>query len=550
MNIQVKQVSSLEKILPNESIEIYSEINKKTLLKGQSFSYQIAIETSHNAEFKIELISPIKEYANIYVVKNSICDMPTYFDTKDENFITKEPCLIPDVLMPLEDEDSVIRLNNESGSIWVNLNLSDDIPKGEYELTVNLSYATATEKFTASKTMKISVADEKIPSQKTIFTQWFHTDSIADIHNVEIYSDAHWDLIDKYMRLAKNLGINMILTPVITPPLDTEVGKMRPCTQLVKIEKKNENYIFDFSLLKKWISLCKKNNIEYYEISHLFSQWGLKFAPNIKVIENGKEDLMFGWHVESDDEKYKEFLCQFLPSLVEFLKGENILDKCYFHISDEPSKEHIETYKYAHSIVSSYVDSSRIMDAISDYQFYETGLIKTPVTATNHIEEFLENNVQNQWAYYCCGQFEKVGNRFLAMPSYKNRILGIQMYKFGIKGFLQWGYNFYYSQLSRKKINPYITTSSDKAFPSGDPFSVYPTDNGCTPSLRAIIFKEALEDIEILRKLEEKIGRNEVIKMIDKEAKMDLTFKDYPTESSFIPQLIDKAIKMINKKTS
>ncbi|MBE7053414.1 MAG: DUF4091 domain-containing protein [Ruminococcaceae bacterium] len=550
MNIQVKQVSSLEKILPNGSIENYSEINKKTLLKGQSFSYQIAIETSHNAELKIELISPIKDYVNVYVVKNSICDMPTYFDTKDENFITKEPCLIPDVLMPFEDEGNVIRLNNESGSIWVNLNLSDDIPKGEYELTVNLSYATATEKFTASKTMKISVTDEKIPSQKTIFTQWFHTDSIADIHNVEIYSDAHWDLIDKYMSLAKNLGINMILTPVITPPLDTEVGKMRPCTQLVKIEKKNENYIFDFSLLKKWISLCKKNNIEYYEISHLFSQWGLKFAPNIKISENGKEYLMFGWHVKSDDEKYKEFLCQFLPSLVEFLKGENILDKCYFHISDEPSKEHIETYKYAHSIVSSYVDSSRIMDAISDYQFYETGLIKTPVTATNHIEEFLENDVQNQWAYYCCGQFEKVGNRFLAMPSHKNRILGIQMYKFGIKGFLQWGYNFYYSQLSRKKINPYITTSSDKAFPSGDPFSVYPTDNGCTPSLRAIIFKEALEDIEILRKLEEKIGRDEVIKMIDKEAKMDLTFKDYPTESSFIPQLIDKAIKMINKKTS
>jgi hypothetical protein len=136
------------------------------------------------------------------------------------------------------------------------------------------------------------------------------------------------------------------------------------------------------------------------------------------------------------------------------------------------------------------------------------------------------------------------------MPSYKNRILGIQIYKFGIKGFLQWGYNFYYSQLSRKKINPYITTSSDKAFPSGDPFSVYPIKNGCTPSLRAIIFKEALEDVEILRKLEEKIGRDKVIEMIDKEAKMDLTFKEYPTESSFIPKLLDKAINMINKKMS
>ena len=112
---------------------------------------------------------------------------------------------------------------------------------------------------------------------------------------------------------------------------------------------------------------------------------------------------------------------------------------------------------------------------------------------------------------------------------------------------MQWGYNFYYSQLSKRKINPYITTSADKGFPSGDPFSVYPIKDGCTPSLRAVIFKEALEDIEILRLLEEKIGKENVIKMIDEEAKMDLTFKDYPRDIDFIPSLIEKAIKMINE---
>ena len=356
-----------------------------------------------------------------------------------------------------------------------------------------------------------------------------------------------YNLIDKYLCLANKLGINMILTPVITPPLDTEVGKRRPCTQLVKIEKKNGKYIFDFSLLKKWILLCKKNNIEYFEISHLFSQWGLKFTPNIKVTKNGKEDFLFGWHVPSNDEKYKDFLNQFLPCLTQFLKEEKVLERCYFHISDEPTEEHIEAYKYAHSIISSYVNEDRIMDAISNYSFYEKGLIKTPVTATNHIEEFLENNTKNQWAYYCCAQFEKVGNRFIAMPSLRNRILGIQLYKFSIQGFLQWGYNFYYSQLSKREINPYITTSADKGFPSGDPFSVYPIKDGCAPSLRAVIFKEALEDIEILRLLEEKIEKENVIKMINEEANMDLTFKDYPRDIDFIPNLIEKVIKMINE---
>ena len=37
-------------------------------------------------------------------------------------------------------------------------------------------------------------------------------------------------------------------------------------------------------------------------------------------------------------------------------------------------------------------------------------------------------------AYYCCGEYKAVGNRFLAFPEYRNRILGVQLFKFDIKG--------------------------------------------------------------------------------------------------------------------
>ena len=116
-------------------------------------------------------------------------------------------------------------------------------------------------------------------------------------------------------------------------------------------------------------------------------------------------------------------------------------------------------------------------------------------------------NMEFRAAHGCYDLEKKVGNRFLAMPSYRNRILGLQLYKFDIEGFLQWGYNFYYAQLSRGLINPYLTTSSEKAFPAGDPFSVYPVKDGAAPSLRAVIFKEALNDVEVCRKLEQYIGK-------------------------------------------
>ena len=181
-----------------------------------------------------------------------------------------------------------------------------------------------------------------------------------------------------------------------------------------------------------------------------------------------------------------------------------------------------------------------MMDALSDVDFYREGLIENPVCANDAMMPFLQCGAENLWAYYCCAQGEGVGNRFLAMPSYRNRILGLQMYKFGIKGFLHWGYNFYFSVLSRYPINPYTTTSADGAFPSGDPFSVYPGKDGPIPSLRAKVFYEALQDIRVCWALEAKIGRAAVIRLIDSEAGMDVTFTDYPRNSRFIPALMEK----------
>ena len=64
------------------------------------------------------------------------------------------------------------------------------------------------------------------------------------------------------------------------------------------------------------------------------------------------------------------------------------------------------------------------------------------------------------------------------MPSVNNRIIGTQFYKYGIEGFLHWGYNFYFSQLSRHAVNPFLVTDGDYMVPSGDAFSVYPAPDG------------------------------------------------------------------------
>lgn len=545
MELIIKQVSSLEKIRP-VGIGDAKAISTKRLMGGESFSYQLALQTPDRVELTAKVESPVADWVQLYAVVNTVMDVACY-SSADDDYITKEPGIMPDMLLPMVGKDAPMHLTNQAGAVWVQVNVPENTPAGSYPITVKLHGETIREQTDVEATMVLEVTGRNILPQKTLFTQWFYVDCIADVHKVAIYSEAHWALIEKYIALARQLGINMLLTPVITPPLDTAVGTQRPNVQLVKMEKVGEKYTFDFTLLKRWVELCRKYGIENFEMSHLFSQWGLSATPNIWITEDGEEKLLFGWHVPAKSQEYRDFLGQFLPALIDWLKKEGIKDRSWFHISDEPHAEHIENYQYARDLIVPLIDGCTTIDALSDYDFYERGLVQIPVTKNDHIEPFLEHKLPRQWVYYCCSQNQLVGNRYLAQPSYRNRILGLQIYKFGCEGFLHWGFNFYNSRRSMKKLNPFMYTGGDQGFPSGDPFSVYPVEDGVVPSLRAVVFKEALADIEICRTLEGYIGRDAVIAMIDEAAGEPLTFSCYPRNSHYIPDLIEKMQNMIKE---
>jgi hypothetical protein len=173
------------------------------------------------------------------------------------------------------------------------------------------------------------------------------------------------------------------------------------------------------------------------------------------------------------------------------------------------------------------------IDALSNYEFYETGMVEKPIPPVNRITPFLEANVPDLWCYYCCSQGYQVSNRFFALPSTRTRMIGVQMYASNRKGFLHWGYNFYYSALSKRLIDPYKETDGDGAFPSGDAFSVYPTENGATPSLRQKVFANALEDMRLLMLLENKIGREQTVALLERVAGEKITFTTSKGEDFF-----------------
>ena len=71
-----------------------------------------------------------------------------------------------------------------------------------------------------------------------------------------------------FISTAVEHGMNCILTPLFTPPLDTEIGGERPTVQLVGVKRcRNYVYEFDFTLLDRWVDMALKNGVEFFEIT-------------------------------------------------------------------------------------------------------------------------------------------------------------------------------------------------------------------------------------------------------------------------------------------
>jgi hypothetical protein len=125
-------------------------------------------------------------------------------------------------------------------------------------------------------------------------------------------------------------------------------------------------------------------------------------------------------------------------------------------------------------------------------------------------------------------------NRFLAMPLQRLLVLGALLYKYDMDLFLQWGFNFYNSFLSRREISPFGNTDCDIHYPAGDAFIVYPDTpaGGCRKSIRLVATREMFRLSRILYLLEEKLGREAVLAILEEEGIEN--FGNYPREVGFI----------------
>ena len=521
MNIKAGFCSSLIKVFSDSSVEC--NLSSLSLLRGEKGNFQLVITGENDCTVKIGTDFP---ETLITVVKEIYSGKPIDRENCGDTVLEKngEPGMYPDLLDTFSGTLSVKK--GRTSALWINID-SSHLSPGAHSIVFTITGDDDEIKLP----FELTVKETALPPQKLIHINWFHSDCLASYYKVPVFSEEYWEITESFINNAVAHGVNCILTPLFTPPLDTAVGGERPTVQLVKVKRcKNYRYEFDFSLLDRWVDMCLRNGAGYFELSHLFTQWGAKHAPKIMAETGSGYQRIFGWETDAASSAYMNFLSQLGKALMQYTDEKGITDICFIHCSDEPGLDDIKHYKKASDAIRKYFPAYEHIDALSDYDFYKEGLISTPVPEEGNIDAF-KGNVPKLWTYYCCGQYRNnLPNRFFSMPSIKTRIIGVLLYKYGCAGFLQWGFNFYYSQYSVREIDPFTQTDAGGAFPSGDSFIVYPgKDKKPLSSLRQKVFYDAFQDMMALEALENRYSKDFAMNFI-KENLGDITFTDYPLE--------------------
>ena len=482
---------------------------------------------------KVELSGALSKYAKLRRVWQVPVTKPVSLE-HDEHYISSEPGLYPDILLPLGKGNSFNASEKMATSIWVDLELPEDMSEvGESELTLSVTNERDKIKVSECK-LTVDIIDAVLPEQTLLCTQWISFNSLWQYYGAEPYGERFFEILENYIRIAAKNGMNTLLLQVF-------YGS-------VKITKTGENYSFSYKRLDRVIDIAKKYGIHHFEVDHLFSAGNAEKASRVTVIEDGVTKRIFGGESATSPE-YTRFLRAFLKSFIGHMKKIGEDKNLIFHIADEPAKEKIESFRAAKATVSDILKGYMIIDALFDIDFYKEGLVTNPVPINGDIAPFIEAKVPDLWTYYCCGPQTKYANRFISMTSAQNRSSGMQMYKYQLYGFLHSGFCYFFNAEATELFNPYLENSGGSWVSGGDPFMVYPAANGeALESLRLLVFQDALQDMRAMQLCESLYSHEEVVAAIEEAFGGELRFDTCAYTSSLMLKIRETINSMIKEK--
>ncbi len=318
-------------------------------------------------------------------------------------------------------------------------------------------------------------------------TNWFSTINMAERHGLRPWSEAHWSMMEQYARLMAH-GRQNTFWFTFHDMFDLRKGIL----------------VLRRDRLRRYVRLFTQAGLYYIEGGHFgrrsTSEW---VCPTFSVSLTGRRATTAEGHRD---------IAAAARQLMEEIRVNRWMDRYVQHVADEPIPENATDYRLFVGMVRKYMPGIPIVDAVLDPSLPGTVNIWCP--QAHHYEQHREqfeaerDHGDRIWFYTCCFPGGAWLNRLLDMELLRPVFLGWAAARYRLDGFLHWGLNHY-----QKNQNPFEQSvvpnwgGGSNALPAGDTHVVYPGSDRPWSSLRFEAQREGLEDLELLRILQQEKPR-------------------------------------------
>ncbi len=435
----------------------------------------------------------------VYCPRNSIAMKPS-------DGIRPAPDYFPD---PLSNDRSIDVARKSTQPIWITVHVPAASAAGEYSGQIDIH--TTLGVFTVP--IAVEVCAVTLPDSNRGTLDYMHHqqitgawwmpasegyypwDPITVCYGYKRWTRAWWTLMEDFALKMREHRQNVLY--VNTPQLLLDGG-----TELNEQGK----FSFGWSKLDEYIDFfMKRGVIKGLEGTHIASiDYHLMHFTTFLLRRNSEGALEIGMASHTSDES-ENWLEQFLPALQAHIEEKGWLDIWFQHIGDEAMND-AQLAQYAH-----YYDKIRMLapklkvgDPVTHVDFsrylLELGTdIQIPIqSAYDENREFFNQAAAQGvrlYLYNCCLPAGGWLNRIIDKPVWNMRVLGWLLYRWGIKGFLHWGFNFWNDWVLQEHLE-----ISEEEF-KGDHYTVYPDPHfpdKIRSSIRYEANRDAAQDYELL----------------------------------------------------
>lgn len=387
--------------------------------------------------------------------------------------------LSPDVLDPLDCFDMEPQT---SRPVWITLDIPSDATPGTYTSTMQL-FVDGNKH--SSFTFSIDILPRVLPPA----SEWaFHLDlwqnpyAVARVHEVEPWSDAHWDALRPLMELLAGAGQKVITTTLNKRPwggqTEDAFGSMIGWTK-----KSGGDWQYDYTVFDNWVEFMMELGIKSQINCYSMVPWGNELYY---FDEKTGEEIKV--RAEPGTKAYADLWVPFLRDFVLHLEQKGWKDITRIAMDERAPAEMQAMLKLLSETAPGL--GVALADNHQSYKLYPDQLVDLCVAHGAVVEpddrEYRKSNGYVTTWYVCCA--DVFPNVFTFSPPAEAAFIGWYTMAADFDGFLRWAYNSW--------VKEPLLDSRFRTWPAGDTYIVYPDGRS---SIRFERLLEGIQDAEKIR---------------------------------------------------